>query len=567
MSQYTAPIEDMMFVLRHVVGLEGLAAMEGMGADDVQLVLESAGKLAGEVLAPINHKGDRQGCRLEGDAVRTPPGFKEAYAQYRDNGWNSVPFSADYGGQGLPWLMSFAIQEMWQASNTAFSLCPMLTLAAVEAIELHGTAEQKKLYLEKLVSGEWTGTMNLTEPDAGSDLGAIKAKAEKQSDGSYKIKGQKIFITYGEHDFAPNIIHMVLARTPDAPAGTRGISLFIVPKFLLDAQGNPGARNDVKCVSIEHKLGIHASPTCTMQYGDAGGATGYLVGKENEGLKYMFTMMNNARMGVGLQGVALAEAAYQHALAYARGRVQGSRLTDKTGGRVAIIEHPDVKRMLLFMKASVEAARALTYEAARAMDLAHKGDAAAQARVDLLTPVVKAWCTETAQDVASAGVQIHGGMGFIEETGAAQHFRDARILPIYEGTTGIQAMDLAFRKTISNGGAAAQAWLAEADETVAALSASAELRDLHAGLKGGLSALREATAWVLKTGGANDPDAVAAVCVPYLKVFGYVAGGVMMARAALAAQALEQKKQGDESFCARKKMTARFYATHILPQY
>ena len=560
MSSYRPPIDDMMFALTHVAGLDGLPQAADLTDEDIRMVLESAGRLASEVLAPLNAVGDKTGSVLENGQVKTPPGFREAYRQYREGGWNGVPFPVEHGGQGLPLPIAFAVQEMWQAANMSFSLCPMLTQAAVDAIELHGTPEQQKTYLARLVSGEWTGTMNLTEPDAGTDLGAIKTRAEKQPDGSYKIRGQKIFITYGEHDFAENIIHTVLARVAGAPEGTKGISMFIVPKFIPAADGKPGARNDVKCVSLEHKMGIHASPTCVMQYGEAGGATGWLIGRENEGLKYMFTMMNNARLSVGLQGVAVAERAYQHALSYARDRVQGSRITDKGGKRVAIIDHPDVRRMLLSMKAQIEAARGLTYEAAKAMELGRRGDKGAQARVDLLTPVVKAWCTDVAQEVASTALQVHGGMGFIEETGAAQFFRDARITPIYEGANGIQAMDLALRKVVMDSGAAMNAWLAEAEAGLKEFSGAGGDADWQDELAQGLAGLRQATGWVLK---ANDPDAVAAVAVPYLQAFGIVAGGAVMARSVLAARGL---LQNDNGFRDAKIATARFYGTHILPR-
>jgi len=560
MGDYRVPVDEMMFTLQHVVGFDGLPKMQEMGADDIRLVLESAGKLASEVIAPLNASGDRETSRFENGNVKTPKGFREAYAQYRDGGWNGIPFDEAHGGQGLPWMVAFAVFEMWQSANMSFGLCPLLNQAAVEAIAHHGTEEQQKTYLEKLVSGEWTGTMHLTEPHAGTDLGALKTKAVKQKDGTYKISGQKIFITYGEHDFAENIIHMVLARTPDAPEGTKGISMFIVPKFMPDAAGKPGAHNDVKCVSIEHKLGIHASPTCTMQFGDAGGATGFLIGKENEGLKYMFTMMNNARLSVGLQGVAIAERAYQHALAYARERVQGTRLSEKgTGGRVAIIEHPDVRRMLLSMKVRTDAARALTYEAAKMMDLARAGDKKAQGRADLLTPVVKAWCTDMAVDIASTGIQVHGGMGFIEETGAAQYYRDARILPIYEGANGVQALDLSMRKILMDKGAAAKSYIEDARQTVSALEQHKDMTDTAAALKEGIDCLRQATDWVLETGGSGDLDAVAAVNVPYLNLFGVVAAGIMCGRAAMAA------RQAGAPFAEDKRHAADFYASHILP--
>lgn len=551
MSDYRPPVDEMMFVLESVTGFDGLKQLEGIGASDIRLALDSAAKLASEVLAPLNHAGDREASRCKDGAVTTPKGFKEAYAQYRDGGWNGVPFDPDYGGQGLPWMVAFAIQEMWQSANMSFGLCPMLNQAAVEAIANHGTPEQKRTYLAKLVSGEWTGTMNLTEPQAGSDLGALTAKAEKQADGTYLIRGQKIFITYGEHDLAENIIHTVLARVSGSPDGVKGISMFVVPKFIPDAKGNPGRRNDIKCVSIEHKMGIHASPTCTLQYGDEGGAVGWLIGRENEGLKYMFTMMNNARLSVGLQGVALAERAYQHALSYANERVQGTSLADKNR-RVPIVGHADVRRMLLSMKSQVMAGRMLAYEAAKMMDLSHAGDAAAKARVELLTPVVKAWCTDMAVEVASLGVQVHGGMGFIEETGAAQYYRDARILPIYEGTNGIQALDLSMRKVLGDKGSAAQAFFADVQGMIDDMKSNSELAVLRARLHEGLAALREATVWILDAGSRGALDDIAAVNVPFLKLFGNVAGGAMHARAAL------KSKDGH--------VPALFFATHILPQ-
>jgi alkylation response protein AidB-like acyl-CoA dehydrogenase len=552
MSAYKPPVEDMLFVLNRVIGIGRLPQAQSGELDEatMEAILGEAAKLAAHRIAPLNAAGDHEGCRLEGDAVKTAPGFKEAYAEYRDNGWNGVPFAADYGGMGLPLAFAYPVQEMWQSASMAFGLCPMLNQAAVEATHLYGTEEQKALYLPKLVSGEWTGTMNLTEPQAGTDLAAVKTQAKKQEDGSYLLTGQKIFITYGDHDMAPNIVHMVLARTPGAPEGIKGISMFLVPKFIPDAAGDPGERNDLACIKLEEKLGIHASPTCVMQYGDRGGARGWLIGRENEGIKYMFTMMNNARLAVGLQGVAEAERAYQHALAYARERVQGFRLGEKGGARVAIIEHEDVRRMLLSMKAQVEAARALAYEAALQIDLVKTGDAAAQAKVDLLTPVVKAWCTDVAVEVASTALQVHGGMGFIEETGAAQFYRDARILPIYEGTNGVQAADLVFRKVLLNGGAAARAWFEEARQHAAGE------QDLLAAI----ARLEEATQHLLATGG-EDPQGAASVSVPYLQAFGVIAGGVMMARA------LASLEGADAHFAEAKRGTARFYMSHILPRH
>ncbi|MEC7577494.1 MAG: acyl-CoA dehydrogenase family protein, partial [Pseudomonadota bacterium] len=422
-----------------------------------------AAKLARDILAPLNRVGDEFPMECKDGVVITPPGFKDAYSQYCESGWNSVPFAPEYEGQGLPYTLSFPLQEMWQSANMSFSLCPLLNQGAIEAIEHHASDDVKQMFLPRMISGEWTGTMNLTEPQAGSDLSVVRTKAEPQADGMYKITGQKIYITFGEHDFSENIIHLVLARTPDAPEGVKGISLFVVPKFKLNADGSIGERNDLICSGIEHKLGIHASPTCTMTFGENGGATGYIVGEPNEGLKYMFTMMNMARLNVGLQGIAISERAYQAAKAYAADRTQGKNLKGESAN---IIEHADVRRMLFTMKAYTEAARALAYEAAYYYDLSqqddHKDDPAAAARVALLTPVVKGWSTDISLDVTSLGVQVCGGMGFIEETGLAQYYRDARILPIYEGTNGIQAMDLVFRKTIMDKGAAFSAWLTDA---------------------------------------------------------------------------------------------------------
>ena len=570
MSEYNAPVKEMMFLLDQVIGMDRLPQVENgeVDRDLAQTVLDEAAKFASGVLAPLNETGDKQGSKLNTDGtVSTPDGFKDAYAQFVENGWNGVVFSPDYGGQGLPWLIAFPVQEMCHGANMSFSLCPMLTQAAVEAISNHGSEEQKSAYLEKLVSGEWTGSMQLTEPQAGTDLAALKTKAEKQADGTYKLSGQKIFITYGEHDFTENTIHMILARVPGAPEGVKGISMFIVPKFMLDENGGPdhSRRNDAKATALEHKLGIHASPTCVMQYGDEGGATGFLLGKENEGLKYMFTMMNNARLGVGLQGVALAERAFQHALAYAQDRVQSTKIGDSSGKRVAIIEHEDVRRMLLSMKTRIEAGRAMAYEAALAIDLAHGGDEAAQRRVDLLTPIVKSWCTDMAVDVASLGIQVHGGMGFIEETGAAQFYRDARILPIYEGTNGIQANDLAFRKTVLSGGVLAQEWFDGAENSLKDVAAVSEgLSDMCAALSGAVSAMRDVTKWFVEAGAA-DADVAAAVAKPYLQAFGTIVGGLMMARIAAAAE--KGLAQGaDHAFFEAKRALADFYMSHILPE-
>src|SRR5437763_2760630 len=458
MSDYLAPLADMRFTLREISGLADVATLpscEQAAPDLVDQVLDQAAKVAGDVIAPLNAVGDRERSRLENGVVRTPTGFADAYRSYVEGGWNSLPFDPAHGGQGLPQVVSTAVLEIWSSANMSFSLCPLLNIGAVELLQAHGSPEQKRLYLEKMISGEWTGTMNLTEPQAGSDVGALRTRAVKKGD-HYEITGQKIFITYGDHDMAANIVHMVLARLPDAPAGTRGISLFLVPKRLVNPDGSLGAHNDLRCVSLEHKLGIHGSPTCVMAYGDRGGAAGYLVGEPNRGIECMFTMMNNARLNVGLQGVAIAERAYQQARDFARQRVQGRPAGVKAEGPLPIIHHPDVRRMLLDMRASTEAARALTYYVAAGIDRArHHPDADERARqqrrVDLLIPVVKAWCTDLGAEVASTGVQVHGGMGYVEETGAAQHLRDARIAPIYEGTNGIQANDLVARKLARDG--------------------------------------------------------------------------------------------------------------------
>jgi alkylation response protein AidB-like acyl-CoA dehydrogenase len=568
---YTAPIAELQFVLRHVAGIDAIAALPGHEAvtpDLVEAVLDQAGKLAGEVLAPLNWVGDREGSVLENGVVRTPKGFKDAYKEYVAGGWNAVPFEPEFGGQGLPWTLATAVQEMWQSANMSFGLCPMLNQGCVEALLAHGSEDQKATYLPKLIEGTWAGTMNLTEPQAGSDLAAVRTKAWRDGD-VYKIQGQKIYITYGEHDFTENIIHLVLARLPDAPPGVKGISLFIVPKFLPKEDGSPGLRNDLRCVSLEHKLGIHASPTAVMSYGDNGGAVGYLVGQENQGLSYMFTMMNNARLSVGLQGVAIAERAYQHALAYAKTRVQGRALTGGSGN-VAIIQHPDVRRMLLTMRALTQAARGITAQAFAALDTAKAHEdaevrAVAQRRVDFLTPIVKAFGTDIGNEVASLGVQIHGGMGFIEETGAAQYFRDARILPIYEGTNGIQANDLVFRKLLRDQGAAAGEFIAAVKEARAAVAAAPgdDAAVIARAIDAGLPVFEQATQWLLAHG--KDPNEPAAGAVAYTRMAGLVAGAAVMARSAAAALEGLRTREGDPAFLNAKLTTARFYAESLLP--
>ena len=570
---YATPVEDIHFVLTELADLEGIAALPGYEeatADLISAVLEEAGKLAGEVLAPLNAVGDKQGATLEGDKVVLPDGWAKAYKMFRESGWNSLPFNPEFGGQGLPWLISAAVQEMWNSANMAFALCPMLTQGAIHAIELHGNEQQKQTYLPKMVSGEWTGTMNLTEPQAGSDLSAVRCKAEPRDD-HYLLKGQKIFITYGEHELTENIIHTVLARTPDAPEGVKGISLFIVPKFLVNADGSLGERNDVHCVSLEHKLGIHASPTCVMAYGDNEGAIGYLVGEENRGLEYMFTMMNLARHSVGVEGVGLSERAYQHAVQYARDRVQGRALGDRSGDRVAIIEHADVRRMLMTMRSQTEAIRALALVSAAAFDKAHKHPNAAererqQALLDLLIPVVKGWSTELSVDVASLGIQVHGGMGFIEETGAAQYFRDARITPIYEGTTGIQAADLVGRKIIRDQGKTIKNFIAGMRSLDNELGAAQNpvLSRIRTALTDGIAAVETATDWLLNAA-KQDPQLPAAAAVHMLHLLGVVTGGWLMARSALIAQQ-KLTAEPDNVFYSNKLTTAGFYATQILPQ-
>ena len=576
MSQYHAPLKEMQFVMNELAGLDQVATLPGYGdatPDTVAAILQEAAKFATEVLDPLNAIGDREGARLlEDGTVKTAPGFKEAYLQYCANGWNGLTKNPEHGGQGLPQLVSTAVEEMWHASNMAFDLCPLLTQGAIEAIELVGTPEQKKRFLPKMVEGVWTGTMNLTEPQAGSDLAAVRTRAVPQGDGSYKLFGQKIFITYGDQDYTDNIIHLVLARTPTAPEGVKGISLFIVPKVLVNADGSLGARNDVRCVSLEHKLGIHASPTAVLAYGDHGGATGYLVGQENRGLEYMFIMMNQARFSVGLEGVGLAERAYQRAAAYAKERVQGRAVGEGSVPGASILQHPDVRRMLLSMKAATEAMRALAYVTAAALDnaRAHPDKEARkrhQAFVDLMIPVVKGWCTETAQEIAYTGVQVHGGMGFIEETGAAQHYRDARIITIYEGTTGIQANDLVGRKTARDSGAAAFAVIAEMEKLVADLAAQSgtEFAAIRRQLAVAAASLKTAVDWVVRIYG-SDPRAAHAAAVPYLELWGLTAGGWQLARAALGAAKRLAEGSGDAGFYRAKIATARFYADYYLPQ-
>lgn len=562
MTAYHAPVEEMMQVMTEICELESLSRLPGYEdatPDLVAAVLEEAGKLGTDVLDPINTVGDQQGCALENGVVRTPPGFKEAYTQFIEGGWNAVPFEPEFGGQGLPWLVATGTAEIWHGANMAFALCPMLTVGAVELLTIHGSQELKDIYLENMISGVWPGTMNLTEPQAGSDLAQVKAKAVKDGD-AYRISGQKIFITYGEHDFSDNIVHMVLARTPDAPEGIKGISLFVVPKFLINDDGSLGERNDLRCGSLEHKLGIHASPTAVMLFGENDGAVGYLVGEENRGIEYMFTMMNNARLSVGLQGVAIAERAYQRARAFADERVQGR---GPKGGKesVAIINHPDVRRMLLSMRAQTEAARTLTYWVASRLDLAKRHPEAetakkAQRYVDLLTPIVKAWSTDIGVDVANTGVQVHGGMGFIEETGAAQHLRDARIAPIYEGTNGIQAIDLAGRKVAREGGETMKELIREIRASVDAMGHP------HARLINAIDQLERATDWIVETY-AEKPVTALAGAVPYLRLAGIAIGGWLVVRLYEAANANEA---ANPLLAQRRRASVGYYARHVLTQ-
>jgi alkylation response protein AidB-like acyl-CoA dehydrogenase len=570
MSEYSAPLKDIRFVMQELANLEQVVTLPGCEEatpDVVDAILEEAARFSSEVLSPLNRAGDTNGAKWKDTVVTTTPGFKEAYRQFVDNGWNGLGCDPEFGGQGLPRLLSTAVSEMWKASNHAFSLCPMLTQGAIEALMIAGTDEQKAAYLPNLVSGEWTGTMNLTEPSAGSDLAAVRSRAVPVADGTFRIFGQKIFITYGEHDMADNIVHLVLARTPTAPEGVKGISLFVVPKFLLKEDGTPGERNDAYCVSIEHKLGIHGSPTAVLAFGDNGGAIGTLVGEENRGLEYMFIMMNAARFNVGLEGLGDAERAYQRAVAYAKDRVQGPELGVRGGPKVAIIKHPDVRRMLMSMRARIEAMRALAYVTATAQDNAHSNpDEAArkqgQAFAELMIPVVKGWSTESAIDIASLGVQVHGGMGYIEETGAAQHLRDARITTIYEGTTAIQANDLIGRKIAREKGVTINAIIAEMRAAAAQLDG--ELASIGTRQTVAVDALEKAVFWIVESF-SSEPKATHAGAVPFLHLLGITAGGWQMGRAAVIARG--KIAAGDtDPFWSAKLSTTRFFADHFLTQ-
>jgi len=561
---YRAPISDMLLALNHGAGLQAAVRAGHYGdfdADITAAVLEEAGKFATDVLAPLNRIGDQNGIKLRDGKVTTSPGWPDAYRRWSEAGWNAVSGSEAFGGQGLPLAVNAACTEIWSAANIAFGLCPLLTLSAIEALDAHGSDELKAIYLGKLISGEWTGTMQLTEPQAGSDVGALRTRAERAPDGSYRITGSKIFITYGDHDMTDNIVHFVLARLPDAPAGTKGISLFLIPKFMVNADGSLGARNDIHPSGVEHKLGMHASPTCTMAMGDHGGAIGYLVGEENQGMRCMFTMMNQARLGVGLEGVGIADRAYQQALAFAQERKQGRAIGKQGDGSDPIIVHPDVKRMLMQMRALTAAARSICYATAVALDVAARATDAkvrteAAARGALLTPIAKAFSTDIGSEVAYLGVQIHGGMGFIEETGAAQHYRDARITAIYEGTNGIQAIDLVTRKLGAQGGAAVFALIDELSGIVKQVEASNDpaFGSTGAKLREALGALDRTSRWLLERL-ASSPNEALAGATPYLRLFGATLGGCMLASEALAAR---QEAHGGDT--QRHVTLARFFA-------
>jgi alkylation response protein AidB-like acyl-CoA dehydrogenase len=574
MSSYVPPLEDHRFVLNHVADLEEISKLNGYQHADpatVETILEEAGRFFAEVMEPINRAGDEHGSTLDDTGqVHTPPGFKEAYEKFVESGWPAAHLPAEWGGGGLPYTVGVVIQEMFKTANMAFSLAGMLTQGAVEALVTHGSDDLKSRYLEKLVSGEWAGTMNLTEPEAGSDVGALRTRAVKQEDSSYRIFGTKIFITWGDQDITDNVIHLVLARTEGAPPGTRGISMFLVPKYILGEEGNPGERNDYRIVSIEHKLGIHASPTCVISFGDAGdGAVGYLIGDEMAGMRNMFTMMNAARIGVGMEGLALSERAYQHALAFARERAQGRPVGAPAKESVPIVEHPDVRRMLLTMRANTEAMRCLLYYAARSGDFMFHAESAGRRefeskRLALLTPIVKAWMTDLGVEMTSLGIQVHGGMGYVEETGAAQYFRDARIAPIYEGTNGIQAIDLVLRKLPIDDGQVVQDLIMEMSEVLGDMGEYEDLSMFREELATGVQGLAETSTWLGDRLSDGEIDDALAAATPYLAQFGTVLGGWLMAISAVAAK----KEPADFSpgFLAQKINTARFYGEHLLPR-
>jgi alkylation response protein AidB-like acyl-CoA dehydrogenase len=576
MREYQAPLADMKFVLRELVDFELLAQLPGFGEvslDLAEAVVDEAAKFANTVLSPLNRSGDLEGARWQEGQVLTAAGWRQAYTRFVADGWNSLSCPTEFGGQNLPRVLSALIEEMWNGANVAFALCPMLTRGAIDAIELRGSEAQRDKYLPKMVTGEWTGSMNLTEPQAGSDLSAVRTRAVPTGDDRFLLTGQKIFITYGEHDLTGNIVHMVLGRKAGAPDGVRGISLFLVPKFLVNADGSLGARNDVHCVSIEDKLGIHASPTCVLAFGQNGGAVAELIGEENRGLEYMFIMMNAARYSVGLEGVGISERAYQTALAYAHERIQGTEAGIRGGARVPIVRHPDVRRMLMIMKSYTEAMRALAGVVAVSLDAARLHPRAAererhQAFADLMIPVLKGWCTENSVDIASLGIQVHGGVGFVEETGAAQFLRDARITPIYEGTTGVQGNDLIGRKLARDGGHAARTVTAEMRALAAELKSAPDLAQPAAAFSAAIDALEHAIRYVVENY-ATDIRGVLVGAVPMLKLFGIVAGGWQLLRSASIAQrrlAETDGKDAGAAFYAAKVMTSRFYADYVLSQ-
>ncbi|RJF94908.1 acyl-CoA dehydrogenase [Oleomonas cavernae] len=572
MTVYAAPLRELMFTLETIGQLEeisGFEAYEHASPEIVEQVLEEAGKLARDVIAPTNQVGDREGVSLENGVVTVPKAFEAAWKAYVEGGWPGVPFEAEFGGQSLPWTLTCAVQEIWTSANMAFGLIMLLNQGATEAINAHGTPEQKETYLHKMIAGEWTGTMNLTEPHAGSDLGDIKSRATPVGDGSWRVKGTKIFITFGEHELAENIIHLVLAKTPGAPEGSRGISCFIVPKYLVNADGTLGRRNDLRCVSLEHKIGIHASPTCVMAYGDNDDCIGYMIGQENRGLNAMFTMMNNARVSVGGQGLGLAERAYQQALAFAQERKQGRAI----GAAAAspIIDHPDIRRMLMTMKSTVDAMRAMVCRNALALDLSKvaatpEERAAERAMADLLTPITKSWCTDRGVELTSLNIQVHGGMGFIEETGAAQHWRDSRIAPIYEGTNGIQAIDLVTRKVTLNGGDTVKGLLAQIRSLTPRLQSigDEDFNVIARELGAATVALTEATQWVLENVGSR-PNDVLANAATYLDMAGAVVGGWLLARQALVAHERLNEAGADQKFLKARIASARYFAEQRLP--
>ena len=575
MADYRPPLRDISFVLDELADLAELCELDAFDhtdPDTVKGVIEEYGRWVADTVAPINRSGDLQGAQHDPATNRVimPDGFTEAYQQYVEAGWSAVPFPATYGGGGFPWLVGIVMQELLCTANLSWSMAPLLSHGAIDLLLHHGSEEQREVYLPKLVTGEWSGTMNLTEPHAGSDVGAVKTKAVPQSDGTYKISGTKIYITFGEHDMSENIMHLVLARTPDAPPGTKGISCFIVPKYMIGDDGSLGERNDVTCVSIEHKLGIKASPTCVLAFGENEGATGYLIGEANQGMRYMFTMMNNARLGVAVHGLAIAERAYQDALQYSQERRQGRAPGAPAGEMSLIIDHPDVRRMLLTMKSTIEAMRGIIYGNAFRLDLAreHPDETMREAEqdlVDLLIPIAKAWCTDMGVEMASLAIQIYGGMGFIEEAGVAQHYRDVRITPIYEGTNGIQAMDLVGRKLGLKGGQVVTEFLAMVAMLDPALARHPDLAGLRDELGDAVTILADTTSWIVRHGRTDVRDALAGA-TPYLRMFSLVTAGWVMAKQALAAKAHLDAGEGDAAFWEAKITTARFFCEQILPQ-